>query len=270
MPDAPTDLESIADELYAGSPATFVATRDALAKAARSAGDPELARAVKALRRPATAAWLVNLLAHSEHGLGQLSALADRLREAQGRLDGATMKELGRERNRVVADLTRRAVALATEADADYRGTPQVQDQVSATLGAAIANPAAEAAVRSGRLVSALAYAGLGEVDLTDAVATPLRSVPRPAPDPARPARTPDPPRTPPTRDKGGAVKEAPPEPAGKAAADTLQRANQALTAAEKRLAVAEEAYAQARSRRHHARLEMERLRLALEELAED
>jgi hypothetical protein len=45
-----------------------------------------------------------------------------------------------------------------------------VLEQLRQTLEAALADPAAENAVRSGRLVLALSYSGFGEVDLTDAV----------------------------------------------------------------------------------------------------
>ena len=87
------------------------------------------------------------------------------------------MKELGQERTRVVAELVERAVALAKDADPEYRDTATVRDQVTSTLTAAVADPTAEAAVTSGRLVTPLSYAGFGEVDLTDAVATPLHVV---------------------------------------------------------------------------------------------
>ena len=166
-----------AEELYAVLPAVFIATRDARAKEARSNGDEELYAQIKALRRPSAAAWLVNVLARSEEGFEQFSDLSRRLRDAQTNLDAPTMKELGQERTRVVAELVERAVALAKEADPQYRDTATVRDQVTSTLTAAVADPTAEAAVTSGRLVSPLSYAGFGEVDLTDAVATPLHVV---------------------------------------------------------------------------------------------
>ncbi|MEO9237429.1 MAG: hypothetical protein ABI418_04990, partial [Jatrophihabitantaceae bacterium] len=50
-----------------------------------------------------------------------------------------------------------------------------VLNQLRATYEAAIADEGAEAAVRSGRLTSALSYSGFGEVDVSDAVAIPRR-----------------------------------------------------------------------------------------------
>ena len=159
------------------SPPEFIAARDARAKEVRSSGDEALYRQIKELRRPSVAAWLVNVLARSDEGFEEFSDLSRRLRDAQTHLDAPTMKELGQERTRVVAELVERAVALAKDADPEYRDTATVRDQVTSTLTAAVADPTAEAAVTSGRLVSPLSYAGFGEVDLTDAVATPLHVV---------------------------------------------------------------------------------------------
>jgi hypothetical protein len=72
--------------------------------------------------------------------------------------------------------------------------TEPVLAQVRGTFDAAIADETAEAAVLSGRLTTVLSYTGFGEVDVTDAVAAPVRrrhltSVPdRAAPTPKAPA----------------------------------------------------------------------------------
>jgi len=65
-----------------------------------------------------------------------------------------------------------------------------VRDDVTATFEAATADPQLGAAVRSGRLVKPLRYAGFGELpDLSDAMATPLRIV-KPTEQPAgKPAK---------------------------------------------------------------------------------
>ncbi len=51
-----------------------------------------------------------------------------------------------------------------------------MRDEVAATLEAGLSDPASADAVRSGRLVRALSYAGFGGVDLDGAVAAPGRS----------------------------------------------------------------------------------------------
>ena len=245
MGDDKAGLDVAAEELYAVLPAVFIATRDARAKEARSNGDEELYAQIKALRRPSAAAWLVNVLARSEKGFEQFSDLSRRLRDAQTNLDAPTMKELGQERTRVVAELVERAVALAKEADPQYRDTATVRDQVTSTLTAAVADPTAEAAVTSGRLVSPLSYAGFGEVDISDAVATPLHLVRE--------------------QDKKPAAKK----PAEKVNQRALARAQADLERAEDALEEAEQAFDKARSDRHQARLDVKRAQLAVDELEE-
>lgn len=173
------DLSSAADELYAVPPAAFTARRDALVKQARAAGEADLAREVKALRRPTVAAWLVDRLAlEGERGLEDLLALGERLREAQSRLDGALMRQLAEERNRLADDLASRAVDLGGAPGSgeapSATSLEQAREEVVETLRAAVADPRAGLAVASGHLTKALSYAGFGEVDITAAVAVPL------------------------------------------------------------------------------------------------
>ena len=249
MADEDAGLDMAADELYSVLPAEFIAARDARAKEVRSSGDEPLYRQIKKLRRPSVAAWLVNVLARSDEGFEEFSDLSRRLRDAQTHLDAPTMKELGQERTRVVAELVERAVALAKNADPEYRDTATVRDQVTSTLTAAVADPTAEAAVTSGRLVSPLSYAGFGEVDLTDAVATPLHVV------------------------RQQEKKPAAQKPAQKSAQQVdqraLTRAHDDLERAEDALEEAEQAFDKARSDRHQARLDVKRAQLALDELEE-
>ena len=242
MPDDNAGIDAAAEELYAVLPAQFIAARDALAKEVRSGGDEGLYAQIKALRRPSAAAWLVNRLARSDEGFEQFSDLSHRLRDAQTHLDAPTMKELGQERTRVVAELVERAVALAKDADPQYRDTATVRDQVTSTLTAAVADPTAEAAVTSGRLVSPLSYAGFGEVDLTDAVATPLHVVRQ---------------------------QEEKPKPKSAKRVDqrALDRARTDLERAEEQLEEVEQAFDKARSDRHQARLDVKRAQLAVDEL---
>ena len=125
---------------------------------------------MKALRRPAPVAWAVNLLAR-DGDLGDLETLGDRLRAAQSSADRQAITALGRERRDLVRSLASRAGELA---DAAGRALgPAVLDEVAETLQAALADPDAAAAVRSGRLLRALEAVGFDPVDLDGAVAVP-------------------------------------------------------------------------------------------------
>ena len=81
MAEAP--LLTIADELYALTLPEFTPARDARAKELK-ATDKELARSVKALKKPSVAAWVVNLLVRREtEQVDQVLTVGEALREAQ-------------------------------------------------------------------------------------------------------------------------------------------------------------------------------------------
>jgi hypothetical protein len=167
------------DALYVLPPEDFTAARDAAARAAKAAGDADRAKELKALRRPNASAWLVNLLAtHESDLLEQLIALGPALAQAQAQGRGNELRELGAQRRELVEAVTERAVALG-----ERPVTSSVRAEVSATLDTALADPEAADAVRSGRLVRPLSYAGFGGVDLDGAVAV---SRPQPAKAPER------------------------------------------------------------------------------------
>lgn len=167
---ADEDLDAVADRLYALAPEEFTAARDA---AAKEADDKGLRAAVKALRRPSASAWVVDVLAREQPDLlEQLLALGPALAEAQQGGQGDALRELGQQRRELVAAVTAAAVELV-----DRPVTAQVRAEVEQTLEAALADPAGAQAVRSGRLVRALSFAGFGGVDLDGALAVPL---PRP------------------------------------------------------------------------------------------
>jgi hypothetical protein len=178
------DLDSVADELYGLRPAEFTAARDTRAADARKSGDRDLAAAIKLLKRPTSSAHLVNLLVR-ERGdqIDELLDLGDALREAQERLDADELRRLSQQRHQVVSGLVREVRKLASDAGLQMGGA--IEREVQATLEAALADPAASDALRSGRLTGAMAYSGLGSVDLADVVALPAR------PAKARPARRP-------------------------------------------------------------------------------
>jgi hypothetical protein len=137
--------------LYAESPAQFTAQRNALAKRLRDEGDKAAAQEVGSLKKPTTAAWLVNQLAHNEpKALDQFTAVARDLQAAQDEaLEGSGGDHLrraaraGRDSIEGLVQIVRRVGDGASEA---------TFDRVRETLEAAIADPEARAAVTSGRL----------------------------------------------------------------------------------------------------------------------
>jgi hypothetical protein len=182
------DLETAAAELYALPPGEFTGRRTKLAGEAKKEGDAGASKAIGALRKPTVSAWLINQLmrggAGAEADVDALEQLGSDLREAQAKLDGARMKELTQQRQRLVASLVKRAGQLQPVSAA-------VERELEETFGAAVADEQATVAVFSGRLTRALVYSGFGEVDVADSTATPVTSRP---PRAARtPARTPAP-----------------------------------------------------------------------------
>ena len=161
-------LLELADELYALTLPEFTPRRDTLAKELKSS-DKELSAAVKALRKPSLAAWVVNLLVRRESAqVDQVLSVGVALREAQASLDGDELRALTRQRRQLTAAVTTQARALAGEAG--VKVTPAVADQVEATLTAAMIDARAAAAVRSGLLVAALSATGVDEVAIALAV----------------------------------------------------------------------------------------------------
>lgn len=161
-------LAGIADELYGIPPAAFVAARDARAKEVSR----EVGAGVRSLRRPAPAAWVVNLLVRERRDeLEALLALGAELRAAQTALDRAEITRLAKERRVAGTALAREGATLA--ASAGHRVAPAVVDAVAATLDAALADLEAAEAIRTGRLLRPLETIGFEPVDLAEAVALP-------------------------------------------------------------------------------------------------
>jgi hypothetical protein len=159
-------LDEIADELLALTPAEFTAARNARAKELGG----ELGAAVKALPRPSAGAWATNLLARAKSDeLAQLFALGDALRDAQSGADRDTLADLTRQRRALVAALAKQAAGLADDSGHAVNATAVAE--VERTLQAGMTDPAAAAAIASGRLLRGLAGDGLDAVDLDDAVA---------------------------------------------------------------------------------------------------
>ncbi|MGN8050964.1 hypothetical protein ACTJKO_14890 [Curtobacterium sp. 22159] len=158
-----------ARELLLVAPADFIRERTTRQRAVRK-DDRELAAVIGGLRKPAPAAWLIDLLAH-EGALDEAVDLGPAIRQAQANADPAAIRDLRRQRSDLVDALAQAAADLAS--DAGHPATPAVLDQVRATIEAAMADPHAGAAVRSGLLVRPLESAGFDDVDLDGALADP-------------------------------------------------------------------------------------------------
>ncbi|MEO8093897.1 MAG: hypothetical protein ABI632_03085 [Pseudolysinimonas sp.] len=166
-----TDLASIAGELYALDLDAFTAERNARAQQLR-ATDRQLSDAVAGLPKPSAAAWLVDQLVRDEPDVVAAAlALGPGLRVAQAAFDRDALRELGVARRAALSELADAARRVSAA-----RGRPlssSVADDVEQTMLAGIADEAAGAAVRSGRLVRALLTVGGEAVDLDGAVAAP-------------------------------------------------------------------------------------------------
>ena len=138
-----------AAELYSADPDQFVERRGVLAAQARAAGDGTAAKRIAALRKPTRSAWVLNQLSRADPGVtDQLDLLGDELRGAQQSLDGAAIRELSVRRRQLIGALARRAFVVC--------GLPSppaaLRDEVTATLGAAMADPRVAEQLRAGNL----------------------------------------------------------------------------------------------------------------------
>lgn len=174
------DLDHVVGELYALPPAEFTAARKAKVAEARRAGNRQLATAINELRRPTASAAVVNHLVRRHPELiDDLLALADDLRQAQNALAGDDLRRLSARRNQVVSALVDEGHRVA--ADQQHPLTAAGQSELTATLQAALADPEAAEAVRSGRLTSALQYSGFGLGSANVDASPPGRRTERPA-----------------------------------------------------------------------------------------
>ncbi|QIJ60868.1 hypothetical protein [Streptomyces sp. JB150] len=187
------DVEAVLDELYTTPPPQFVARREELAVAARTAGRAADSRRIRAARRPTLAAWAANLLLRRDPDESRrLLDLGEALREAYRTLDPAALRDLTAQRRQVVALLSRQAARLA-----DAAGHPlsaAAQQDVTATLHAVLADPDAAEQWSSGRLTGALSPPSAFLSPDPDAAARTARPKPRTTTAPesrAEPARGP-------------------------------------------------------------------------------
>jgi DNA repair exonuclease SbcCD ATPase subunit len=170
MSDESPGLLEVADELYALPQEEFTPARDARAKELKA--DKQLSAAVRKLKKPSVAAWVVNLFVRREADqVEQVIGVGVALREAQEGMDAKELRALTKQRRQLTAAVTQQARNLAK--DERVKVTQAVADQVESTLTAALLDPECARAVRSGLLTASLAATGVGSVDVAAAVAVP-------------------------------------------------------------------------------------------------
>lgn len=148
--------EAEVDRLYEVAPDQFTATRDALARSLRQAGDRTAADQVKRLRKPSISAWGLNQLSRSHRrAVARLLKAGERLREAQERLlSGGSRDQLRDavvEERRLVSELS--DLAASELEQAGHAAGPAIRTRLQETLHAAAASPEVREQLGHGRLV---------------------------------------------------------------------------------------------------------------------
>jgi hypothetical protein len=176
-------------ELYSCDPGEFVERRGVLAARARAAGDAPAAKRIAGLRKPTRSAWVLNQLARSAPDAAtEVAGLGEELRAAQRSLDGAALRELSLRRRQLIDALARQAFTVSGE-DAP---SPALRDEVTATLGAALADPQVAELLQAGALERAAHRDGFGPEPAVPALALLPSSPGRArAPAPKRPVAAP-------------------------------------------------------------------------------
>ena len=148
-------------ELYSSDPDEFVERRGALVARGREAGQAPAAKQIAALRKPTRSAWVVNRLVRADPGVtAELAELGEELRAAQDSLDGSAIRELSQQRRELIESLVRRAFTVV-----GVSAPPAaIRDEVTATLGAALADPQFADTLAAGALVRAVQAEGFGPV----------------------------------------------------------------------------------------------------------
>ena len=137
-------------ELYGSDPEGFTERRAALAAAARAAGDRPAAKEIAGLRKPTRPAWVINQLVRADPGVAsRLDRLGGELRAAAAALDGAKIRELSQARRQLVDSLIRQALEQAGE----QAPSAALREDLTATFGAAVADPEVARDLASGTLL---------------------------------------------------------------------------------------------------------------------
>jgi hypothetical protein len=256
-------LQDAVAELYSADPDQFVERRGALAAAARAAGQAPAARQIAGLRKPTRSAWVVNQLARAEPGVvSELASLGEELRAAQGSLDGAAIRELSQRRRQLIETLARRAFAAAGQPSPPAA----LRDEVTATLGAALADPQVAEQLAAGTLARAARSEGFGPAGPAGPATLALVTSPG-GRGPSRTTRGPGAGRAPSTPRTAGTQRARPAPPSAEQAAAERERRRRAdLAAAEQAAAEAARAAEAATTAEH----DLERAVQALEEQLAD
>ncbi len=287
-----TDLfQEAAAELYSSDPDTFIERRGTLAAQARAAGQAPAAKRIAGLRKPTRSAWVLNQLVRAAPGVpSELASLGQELRAAQRSLDGAAIRELSLRRRRLIDALARQAFTVS-----GLQAPPAaLRDEVTATLGAALADPEVAGKLAAGTLERAVRSEGFGSGPPTLTLVTssgsrrPLRSAPAPgapgapralavagAASPARPVA-----KAPPAESAGAererrrqaalvAAEQAVTDAAQAAEAATAaeQKLERAVQAMEEQLADARRSLSETRAQARRARARQRQARQALDRL---
>jgi hypothetical protein len=152
-------LREAVAELYSSSPEEFVERRRVLVARARAAGEASVAKQIAALRKPTRSAWVINQLVRSAPAVSdQLAELGDEFRAAQRSGDGAAIRQLSVRRRRLLDELARQAFTVSGQ----HSPPAALKDEVTATLGAALADPQFAEQLQAGTLERAVHRDGLG------------------------------------------------------------------------------------------------------------
>jgi len=227
-------------ELYGSDPEGFTERRMALAAQARAAGDRAAAKEIAGLRKPTRSAWMINQLVRADPGVAaRLTGLGDQLRAAAAALDGAKIRELSQARRQLMDTLIRQVLHYAGEESP----SAALREDLTATFGAALADPLIARQLATGMLLRAVHRAdfGTGAPGLSlvppPADATGSTSPPAPAPQAARAGKS-----------AQGAKTAREPRSAGAAPAKRAGEARAARAAAAARAAEEARAAAEARA----------------------
>ncbi|MET0966448.1 MAG: hypothetical protein ABWZ02_08640, partial [Nakamurella sp.] len=163
MADAPPEshdtLQQAIDELFSADPDEFMKRRAELAADAKKSGDAAAGKQITALRKPTRSAFTVNQLARAEPDLiAELVELGEQLRSAEKSVDPKQIRELTRQRRRLVDALTRKAFEVVDES----APSSAVRDEVVSTLTAALADSDIAEQVADGVLVKPARWEGFG------------------------------------------------------------------------------------------------------------
>ena len=232
-----------AAELYSSDPDQFIERRGVLAVQARAAGQAPAAKRIAGLRKPTRSAWVLNQLVRAAPGMpSELASLGGELRAAQRSLDGTAIRELSLRRHQLIESLARQAFTVTGL----HAPPAALRDEVTATLGAALADPEIAEQLAAGTLERAARSEGFGPGPPTLTLVTSSGGRRSAAPGSSRVRRASRALAVAGTAPAAGPAARAPAPPAEPAGGDRERRRQAALAAAEQAVAEADRAAAAA------------------------